>query len=117
MMNVLTAFPAAAFAEHYPCAPFDKLALKKLPETIDPDSTVRMQDLWGEWSRKANGALWPLTAGAEPQFRIETSETFVPKPHAYEIRGIREGQVWSLQARKKLSGIGTTNGAPGAASL
>lgn len=96
----MTALPAAAVADRSPCAPFDKLALGILPTTVDPGSQVRMSDLWKAWSLKAGQGSWPLDATSAPQFRIETSETFVSHPHAYEVRGAREGHVWSLRARE-----------------
>ena len=99
---ILLVGSSASAAKAKPCAPFDLLALEKLPTRIDPDSADRMQDIWAKWSNEPQGGYWPITDTIEPQFRIETTVSgLVPNPQAYEVRGVRASGRWRLEARSK----------------
>lgn len=101
LIPALAGAPAIGTAGEVPCAPFDRLALERLPTRIDPDSADRLQGVWNQWSNNGDASGWPLTASDDPQFRIQTEEALVPHPRAYEVRGVRTRGVWRLEARWK----------------
>lgn len=82
------------------CAPFDQLALDRLPTKWESADGVDFQEAWKQWAHDQDGSPWPISDEPLPQFRLVTNFGFVPHgPVSQEVRGQKLDGVWHMTAR------------------
>lgn len=82
------------------CAPFDQIALDRLPTKWESADGVDFQETWKHWADDQDGSPWPISDRPLPQFRLVTNLSFVPNgPVSQEVRGQQLDGVWHMTAR------------------